>query len=227
MLQFDDNCNRKLADGIIAVTFNRWKKLRKEKRHDPMHILSSVPILCWWIFIAVWALRYSGNKESVHIQSRRDRGAYLWPLLLGILMISRIPALLPPLRPLDILLLPHSLTSFGASAAVSLAGLALAIWARFTLGRDWSAQVTLKRDHALVTNGPYAAIRHPIYTALILLFAGLALVIGTLGAGIGMLLVIWSCWVKLRQEEALMLQQFPRDYPAYMARTKRLLPFLV
>ncbi len=108
-----------------------------------------------------------------------------------------------------------------------MAGVLIAIWARFSLGRNWSGVVTLKEGHELVTSGPYAAIRHPIYTALILLFLGTTLLVGTPSASLGLACVIWSCWVKLRQEETLMLLQFPDSYPAYMARTKRLVPGLV
>jgi protein-S-isoprenylcysteine O-methyltransferase Ste14 len=113
----------------------------------------------------------------------------------------------------------------GAGAAVL--GLLIALWARFSLGRNWSGVVTLKEGHELVTSGPYAVIRHPIYTALLLLFLALALFIHTPGAYLGFLAIVWSCWVKLRQEEVLMLGQFPDSYPAYMARTKRLIPLLV
>ncbi len=109
-----------------------------------------------------------------------------------------------------------------AAAGAAALGLAIAVWARIALGRNWSGEITLKEDHELVTSGPYAAIRHPIYTALILLFLGLALYIASAGAWIGLALVILSCWIKLRQEEALMLRQFPDSYPAYMARTRRL-----
>jgi protein-S-isoprenylcysteine O-methyltransferase Ste14 len=193
-----------------------------------MRVLSGITMVSWWLFMLVWAVKYRGNKQSVLVQSKRERRAYTIPLLLGVILMSGFPAFLwPSLHVLTTPLLSRSLVTFGASAAVSVLGVALAIWARFTLGRDWSAEVTLKRDHALVTRGPYATIRHPIYTALILLFAGLVLIFGTPGAVLGLALIIWSCWVKLRQEEALMLGQFPQSYPAYMVRTKRLVPFLV
>ena len=193
-----------------------------------MTVLSGITMVSWWLFMLVWAVKYRGNKESVLVQPKRERRTYTIPLLLGIILMSGFPAFLwRPLQVLNIPLLAHSVVTFGASATVSVLGVALSVWARFTLGRDWSAEVTLKRDHVLVTRGPYATIRHPIYTALILLFAGLVLIFGTIGAVAGFALIIWSFWVKLRQEEALMLGQFPQSYPAYMARTKRLVPFLV
>ncbi len=87
--------------------------------------------------------------------------------------------------------------------------------------------MTLKEDHALVTGGPYGRIRHPIYTALIMLFLSTFLLFGMIGGAIGIVLVVASCWIKLRQEEALMVGRFPEAYPRYMARTKRLVPFVI
>ncbi len=93
-------------------------------------------------------------------------------------------------------------------------------WARVALGRNWSGEITLKEDHELVTSGPYAAIRPPHLHRAHPAVLGLALFIASAGAWIGLALVVLSCWVKLRQEEALMLRQFPDAYPAYMARTQ-------
>jgi protein-S-isoprenylcysteine O-methyltransferase Ste14 len=181
----------------------------------------------WILFMLVWAVMAIGTKKKVHEQPADERRRYTLPLLGALVFISGVLRLIPPLgflaRPLPVPILPLHWT--GAVAAVG--GLLIAIWARVTLGRNWSGVVTLKQDHELVTAGPYAAIRHPIYTALILLFVGTTLLVASPGALLGLACVIWSCWVKLKQEEALMLQQFPDSYPAYMARTKRLVPGLV
>ncbi len=67
-----------------------------------------------------------------------------------------------------------------ASALLALMGLVIAIWARLALGRNWSGMVALKDEHELVTSGPYAVIRHPIYTALICLCSRRRLRTGTL-----------------------------------------------
>ena len=111
-------------------------------------------------------------------------------------------------------------------AAFVLAGLLFALWARMRLGRNWSAKVVLKKEHELVTQGPYAWVRHPIYTGVLLMVAGTAIAVGTPASLVGLTLVIWSAWIKLRLEEALMLEQFPDTYPAYQQRVKRLVPLL-
>jgi len=181
----------------------------------------------WLLFLGFWGLMAIGTKKSVFEQPADERRRYTLPLLGALIFISGMLRFIPPLaliaRPLPVPL--FTLNWIGAGAAVL--GVLIAIWARVSLGRNWSGVVTLKADHELVTSGPYAAIRHPIYTALILLFVGTACLVASPGAFIGLACVVWSCWVKLRQEEALMLQQFPGSYPAYMDRTKRLVPRLV
>jgi len=181
----------------------------------------------WWVFILFWGAMGFRNKRSIHAQPAAERRRYTLPLLAGVVMMSGIPRHLGPLGMLTRPLYPRLPAVQWTAAGVALLGLAIALWARVALGRNWSGAVTLKQDHELVTAGPYAAIRHPIYTALILLFAGIAIFIASGGGWIGLVFIIWSCWVKLRQEEALMLGQFPQSYPAYMARTKRLVPLVI
>lgn len=110
-------------------------------------------------------------------------------------------------------------------AACAIAGVAFAIWARVYLGRNWSPAPAVKEDHELVTGGPYAYVRHPIYTGVILIGFGSALTGSALGLGI---FVVMSAIFLLRvpREERIMLELFPNQYPAYQARTKRLIPFI-
>ncbi|MBO9574223.1 MAG: isoprenylcysteine carboxylmethyltransferase family protein [Sphingobium sp.] len=193
-----------------------------------MKWLSFITFACWWVFMIVWIIRGRGNKESVHKQSRTESRAYRIPMLLGIILSSSFPVFFGrPFKLLGVSLVERGTALFAASAAVSVLGLAIALWARSSLGRNWSYEVTLKDQHELVTSGPYATIRHPIYTAVILLVAGIVLLNPSVSSLAGLALIAWSCWIKLRQEEVLMLQQFPESYPAYMARTKRLVPGLI
>lgn len=191
---------------------------------------ASLPVIIvlgsWWLFILFWAAMAVRTKKTVHRQSRSEQRPYVWLLLIGTLLIGGVTRFMGPLGIIARPLLRPGTLQWPAAAAAAL-GVALAIWARTTLGRNWSGSITLKEDHELVTGGPYAAIRHPIYTALLLLYLALVLLIVSPSAIIGFALVIWSCWVKLKHEEALMLQQFPDSYPGYMARSKRLLPGLV
>ncbi len=86
--------------------------------------------------------------------------------------------------------------------------------------------MTFKEDHELVRHGPYAHVRHPIYSAILLMLIGTAVSIGTLGALLGLTLVFAGVWLKMGQEEALMSEHFPAEYAAYRLRVKALVPGL-
>lgn len=104
-------------------------------------------------------------------------------------------------------------------------GLALAVWARATIGRNWGMPMSVKRDPELVVRGPYRVIRHPIYSGILL-----ALLASALVGGVAWLLifVFWGAYFVFaaRAEERLMLRQFPDGYAEYIARTKALIPFV-
>jgi len=108
--------------------------------------------------------------------------------------------------------------------AGTMAGCAFAIWARLTLGSNWSGRATVKANHELITTGPYAVARHPIYTGILLGALGTSLATGEWRCVLGMLLLALAFLVKMSQEERLMIQTFPVDYPAYRKRVKALVP---
>ena len=108
--------------------------------------------------------------------------------------------------------------------AILVASTAFILWARFALGTMWSWDPVVKRGHRLRTTGPYAVTRHPIYTGLLGMLLGSTLLDGV---GPWILLVpvgLVVLEVKLRQEERLMLAEFPEEYPAYRARVPQLVP---
>ena len=106
-------------------------------------------------------------------------------------------------------------------------GSAFAIWSRHTLGDDWSQDVELKKGHQLVLQGPYSLVRHPIYTAHLLIALGSAISFSTwLGyAAVASLFVGFQ--VKLAQEEELLLRCFPNEYSEYKAKVKALVPWVL
>jgi protein-S-isoprenylcysteine O-methyltransferase Ste14 len=107
-----------------------------------------------------------------------------------------------------------------------LGGLAVAVWARVNMGRNWGMPMTLKDDPELVTSGPYRLVRHPIYSGILLAVLGTALAVNL---GWLILLVLLAAYFlrAARVEERLMVDQFPAVYPAYRDRTKMLVPFLI
>jgi protein-S-isoprenylcysteine O-methyltransferase len=107
-----------------------------------------------------------------------------------------------------------------------LCGLSIALWARTALGRDWSALSELKQGHELVTTGPYAVVRHPSYSGLLLMFAATAVLWEALAVLFLLLVTGIVLGLKLAREETLLAGEFPDRWPAYCARTRRVLPLV-
>ena len=177
---------------------------------------------CWLVFVAVWLIAAGSTKRTVYRETQAQRLRY-WVLLVIACLLLVYGRELP--YPLSLRIIPHAAPIACAAAALCVSGLALAIWARITLGRNWSGVVTLKEEHELVERGPYQFVRHPIYTGILTMFFATALSRGYLPGFVGTLLMFASFWIKLRDEEKLMLQQFPERYRAYQQRTKRIIPF--
>jgi len=95
------------------------------------------------------------------------------------------------------------------------------------LGRNWSDRVSLKQGHQLIEVGPYAFVRHPIYTGLLMAFVGMALLQGTLAALVAVSLFTLVLVSKLRLEERFLASEFGSVYQDYRARVKALIPFVV
>jgi protein-S-isoprenylcysteine O-methyltransferase Ste14 len=180
---------------------------------------------CWDIFILFWVINMFSNKRTVRRQSRGSRLLYTVPFVISFwLLFASFSRHGRP--PYNLVVVPHSFALNGVSVALAVLGLALAIWARVTLGRNWSGTVTFKENHELVVRGPYALARHPIYTGMLLMFLGTALAAGTLGALMGLPLNFLSFWIKFRQEETLMIENFGDQYLAYRKRVKALIPLV-
>src|SRR5262249_25044393 len=104
--------------------------------------------------------------------------------------------------------------------------LMIAVWARVVLAGNWSARVTLKENHELIRRGPYRVVRHPIYSGLLVMILGTALLAGRMSGFVALLVCFCGFWIKLRQEEALLTRCLP-GYSEYKARTKALVPFIL
>lgn len=127
----------------------------------------------------------------------------------------------------DVPLAPAPLqTAFATvGAVIAWAGSGFAVWAKLTLGRWFSATFGVKPGHVLVTRGPYALVRHPIYTGLFLLGLGLSLAWDsavTLGFAV---LYLVPFWLHTHIEEQMLEAHFGDDWRAYRARVPRLVPF--
>lgn len=179
---------------------------------------------CWIVFAAIWLLAAISTKRTVYRESHAQRLGYWLLLVIGCLWLiygRQLP------YPLNLRIVPHAAPIAWTAAILCNAGLLLAIWARFILGRNWSGVVTLKEGHELVERGPYRFVRHPIYSGMLVMFFATALVQGHLAGFLGVLLTFASFWIKLGLEENLMVQQFPERYAAYRRRSKCIIPFVL
>jgi protein-S-isoprenylcysteine O-methyltransferase Ste14 len=181
---------------------------------------------CWVIFLGFWAVGAVVTKDTAEREGAASRLGYTLPMMAGAVLLFRgfgdkgYPwgagrHLVPALAALA-----------WTGAVLTILGLMLALWARVTLGRNWSAAVVVRKDHELIMRGPYALSRHPIYTAILAMFIGTVMAVGTIEAMAGFLLIAAGLWLKLGQEERLMMRQFPDEYPAYRRRVKRLVPYI-
>jgi len=120
---------------------------------------------------------------------------------------------------------PENALTAGIGTLMVASGVAFSIWARRCLGANWSSNVTLKEDHVLIRNGPYAFVRHPIYSGMLLAIAGTALVFGQwrdlLALGIASAGLIYKAHI----EEGRMRTTFA-DYESYRRGTAALIPFV-
>lgn len=114
----------------------------------------------------------------------------------------------------------------GVGLALWVAGLGLAVWARLYIGRNWGMPMTQRQAPDLVTTGPYRFIRHPIYTGIILAAVGTA--VATSLVGLIVVAVIAGFFVySATREEKFLAGEFPDAFPAYKAKTKMLIPFVL
>ena len=132
---------------------------------------------------------------------------------------------LPP--PLNLSVTPHAGWARAMGVLVCVLGLSVTLWARWTLAGNWSSDVTFKQGHELIRTGPYQFVRHPIYTGILVMCLGTALDIGQLRGWLALPLMTAAFWIKLKQEERLMLRHFPNEYPAYQKQVKALVPFVI
>jgi protein-S-isoprenylcysteine O-methyltransferase Ste14 len=103
--------------------------------------------------------------------------------------------------------------------ALTAAGVAVAIWARRHLGKYWSAEVTIRTGHELIPTGPYARIRHPIYTGILLALAGTTLAIGEYRALVALAIAVFGFVRKARKEESFLAGQFSAAFEQHRRLT--------
>jgi protein-S-isoprenylcysteine O-methyltransferase Ste14 len=190
----------------------------------PFHQIS-IPSM-WLAWLVFWWAMSSRVKATERRESVGSRLSYTVPLVLGFALLwSRNP----DIPAADARFLPaEDWQIWGdAGAALTLAGLLFAAWARLHLGKNWSGVITIKEGHELVENGPYSVVRHPIYTGLLLAALGQAVAEGEWFRLVAVGIIFGAFWRKLRIEERWMRRQFGSAYETYTQRVSALIPFIL
>lgn len=113
-----------------------------------------------------------------------------------------------------------------ALVVIAALGLAFTWWARLYLGRLWSSSVTRKADHHVVDAGPYAIVRHPIYTGIIAALYATALLKASALGIVGVIVMTWGFWLKAKLEERFLSDELGAEaYGAYRRKVPMLAPF--
>jgi protein-S-isoprenylcysteine O-methyltransferase Ste14 len=189
------------------------------------HLYAQAITVLWLGWIIYWAWSAAKTKSTARRESRASRLSHMLPLLIGVWLIVWPRLHLPGLPWLSRPLLPPVAARFLIALLLIAAGLGYAVWARVHLGANWSGSVTQKAQHELIRTGPYAQVRHPIYTGLLVALVGNAIACGEPRALLGLAIVAWAFVRKLRIEERFMEELFPAEYPRYRAEVPALVPF--
>jgi protein-S-isoprenylcysteine O-methyltransferase Ste14 len=180
-----------------------------------MNALKTAIDVAWIVFWVYWLASALGVKEG--------RGSRRRIPLNGLTALSVI-VLVRVFRSGSLAV--HSLVLEAIGAAVFACGIALAVWARVHLGRNWGMPMTQKDEPELVTSGPYRFVRHPIYSGLLAGVLGTALATSLIGLIITAILGVYFYYCASVEEKNL-ITTFPTAYPAYQAGTKMLIPFVL
>jgi protein-S-isoprenylcysteine O-methyltransferase Ste14 len=176
--------------------------------------LTTIILIVWGVFWVYWFVAAFSAKSGTRTTRNRPPGLIVFVVFV-ILRAIRVDGLVV-----------HSPVLKGVGTAIFVSGLALAVWARLYLGRNWGMPMTKKEEPELVTSGPYRFVRHPIYSGLLLGVLGTAL--ATNLYWVIALAVLGGYFIySARVEEKLLTTSFPDAYPRYRARTKMLVPFVL
>ena len=175
----------------------------------------------WEILGVIWLTGLAFTKRTVRSQPVGQRIFQLAAILVGFVLLGG-EYLRGGWLGLKFIATTPAIENLGV--AITVAGCLFAIWARITLGSNWSGRATVKSGHELIIRGPYAIARHPIYTGILTGAVGTGLAVAEWRCLLGLALIALIFAAKIGQEEKLMMQTFPEAYPRYRQRVKALIP---
>lgn len=187
-----------------------------------MHRLTNIIFICWIVFWLYWLISAFGSKKNATSNVKRFMGIRLVILVLAVILFR-------VLNTQNYSLQNRTISDSGLMLAIGfivfLTGLAVAVWARIYLGKNWGMPMSQKQDPELVTSGPYHYVRHPIYSGILLAMLGSAIAASAFWLAVFAIAGLYFTYSAV-EEERLMAKQFPKVYPAYKRKTKMLIPFV-
>jgi protein-S-isoprenylcysteine O-methyltransferase Ste14 len=180
-----------------------------------------IELMPWYGIAIYWAISWLRVKRTKAREKSADRMVTLAAVVLASNLLFANWLRIGPLR---LRFVPPNAWIVWSGIALTWPGVALAIWARYSIGQFWSARVALKEGHQLIRSGPYAVVRHPIYTGLFVAAAGTALVVGEWRAVLAVALLLAAHSRKALREESLLTSEFGEEYRNYRRRTGFLFP---
>ena len=188
------------------------------RAREVFHLLVEVP---WIVFVLYWIVSAIRTRDTLQTESSASRYAILLIEIAGFVLLFRHSA---GVGFLGERFMDRTLASAIIGSILSWVGIGLAIWARYHLAEYWSARITIKQDHQLIRTGPYARLRHPIYSGIILAAIGSAVVIDQWRCVLGVCLVLIGYCIKARKEETMLTQQFGDAFREHQTQTGFLIP---
>jgi len=188
--------------------------------------------LCLFLIRVYYAarLRRAGERVSPGRQAVQQReGALVYVARVLLFCALIVTLVLYTFKPqwMGSFLIPLPSWVRWAGVVLGLLCLPFLVWVQHALGRQWSSDLQLREQHALVTEGPYRWVRHPMYSVIFTFLAALCLVSANWLFLLGSAAAIIMLYRRIDQEEEMMIGQFGDEYRSYRARTGRLLPRLV
>ncbi len=186
---------------------------------EPDRIITSL----WILAGIVWAVGALTTKQTVR---REHMGTRV--LQIGIMAVAFCLVFKERFRPgpLNAFFVQPTPLLEWVGVGLTAVGIGLAILARMMLGGNWSSSVTVKQDHKLIRSGPYAVVRHPIYTGILLAMLGAAMANGRVGALLGVVVAAVGLRMKSLVEEGFMEREFGEQYAEYKRHVKALIPLV-
>src|SRR5215472_5974191 len=188
---------------------------------------NKIPPALLLVFGLVWAAAALYWTAPVNAA---QSGEFKWYRPLRLVVLAATFALLfwdaTGVGPLGKRFLPKTLDFGLLGFALALGGMAIALWARFVLGQFWSDRVIVQADHQLIRTGPYAHMRHPIYSGVLLGVLGTALLLGEWRGVLGFVLLLTNYAVKAKREEQILADRFRDQFQEHVTHAGFLLPRL-